>query len=28
MAEEDEKIMDEIDEIREHPERYWRGELG
>ena len=28
MAEEDKKVMDEIDEIREHPERYRRGELG
>ncbi len=27
MEEEDERVMNEIDEIREHPDRYLRGEL-
>lgn len=28
MAEEDAKVMDEIDEIRKHSDRYLSGELG
>lgn len=27
MDEEDERVMNEIDEMRKHPDRYWSGEL-